>query len=75
MALEWVKVADFSDFMTTDNKGNLKSLKLTILASKHFFYVFLHLERRSIPIFFLFEFPSPRGMFDQKMVKIEEYIF
>ena len=69
------KVADFSDFMITENKANLKSLKLTILTTKYFNNVFPHLETRSIPIFFFPMLISPRGIFDQKMTKIEEDVF
>ena len=47
------KVADFSDFITTENKGNLRSLKLTILTTNHLNHVFPYLETRSIPNFFL----------------------
>ena len=73
--LECVNVADFSDFMTTENTGNLKSLKLTILTTNDFNHVFPHLETRSIPIFFFPMLISPRGIFDQKMRKIEEDVF
>ena len=67
------KVADFSDFMITENKANLKSLKF--LTTKYFTNVFPHLETRSIPIFFFPMLISSRGIFDQKMKKIEEYVF
>ena len=69
------KVGDFSDFMITENKGNLKSLKLTILTTNDFNHLSPHLETRSIPIFFFPMLISPRGIFDQKMGKIEEDVF
>ena len=69
------KVADFSDFITTENKVNLKSLKLTILTTNRFNHVFPHKETRSIPILFFPTLFSPRGIFDQKMRKIEEDVF
>ena len=66
------KVADFSDFITTENKVNLKSLKLTILTTNDFNHLSPHLETRSIPIFFFPVLISPKGIFDQKIKKIEE---
>ena len=54
---------------------SVKSLKSPTLTQKTFFAILCHFKRSGIPNFFCFDIVTFRGVFEEKMMKIEDDVF